>query len=145
MNQLLRVQPKNNPSHQKRTVVAEQDSDSGAADASYSLSTPAAVEQDGDSGGAAEAPYPLLTPASSSVTAEQGSQEGVLEMKHKLAMESYIQQKMTIGAAISTSEATNSNDNPNETNKRHRTRDSPTRHDAYQRASFVPRTRRRGS
>jgi hypothetical protein len=67
-----------------------------------------------DSAGAdAAEPDPLSTPASSS-QAEQGSQEGVLESKHKQAMESYIQQKMKIGAAKLNEAATNTNNNNND-------------------------------
>jgi hypothetical protein len=56
---------------------------------------------------------PLTTSAQASAAAEQGSQEGVLESKHKQAMESYIQQKMKLGAA-NAKEAANWNSNNNE-------------------------------
>jgi hypothetical protein len=65
-----------------------------------------------DSADADVEPDPLTTPASSSA-AEQGSQEGVLESKHKQAMESYIQQKMKLGAA-NAKEAANWNNNNND-------------------------------
>jgi hypothetical protein len=120
MNQLLRVQPKKNPHHQKSMAAAEQDGDSD--------------------GGADEAPYtiPLIDTSVIFCSSRTRVTGGWLEMKHKLAMESYIQQKMTIGAGNATSEAANSSGNVKETN--HCTRNSPTRHDTYQRA-FEARTR----
>jgi hypothetical protein len=81
-------------------------------------------QTESDSADAAE-PDPLSTPATSSA-AEKGSQEGVLEIKHKQAMESYIQQKMKMGAA-------NSDSNAEATNMDHDT----TEHEIRQHATML--------